>query len=152
MRKNTGVHGNGEKGYYTYEAEKIALAALAIIFIGVITLFCYWVVLSEETNIVASALHPVSDGGTPCVITQEDFYEHPALEDMIVHRKCVLVSHGVFLDFLVRITPGSDSFSAVHDPDSRYSKRYISWDEREALNQYSGCAYNGTVYDIVQSA
>ena len=127
---------------------------IALIISVVIVLFFYLIILSGE-GFVAAWPHPhISDvDAARCEITQEDFKEHPALKELIVHRKRVLFSYGVLLDLLVRITPGTYSFSAVHDQGSPFSKRVISFEEYRVLeNQYSGCAYNGTVYVIVQTA
>lgn len=128
---------------------------IALIISAVVVLFFYFIIIFGGEECVAAGPHPRNSDvdATRCVITQEDFKEHPALEEMIVHRKRVLFSHGALLDLLVRITPGTYSFSAVHDPDSLFSERVISFEEFRALeSQYSGCAYNGTVYVIVQSA
>ncbi|GAB7014757.1 hypothetical protein [Methanogenium cariaci] len=130
------------------------IAIIAVVIIGAIVLLCYFIILTGEGFVTAGPHPRISDGDAArCEITQEDFKEHPALKELIVQRKYVLFSHGVLLDLLVRITPGTYSFSAVHDPGSRYSKRVISYEEYRVLeNQYSGCAYNGTVYAIVQTA
>lgn len=127
---------------------------IAIVISIVVVLFFYLIILSGE-GFVAAGPHPrISDVDAALgEITQEDFKEHPALKELIVHRKRVLFSYGVLLDLLVRITPGTYSFSAVHDQGSPFSKRVISFEEYRVLeNQYSGCAYNGTVYVIVQTA
>ena len=131
----------------------ITIGVIAGIILGGIFLFIYGIILSGEVHVISVA-HPnfESDSIVPCHITSDDFSEHPALEELIVRDKTVLVSHGLFLDTLLRIDPRSRYHTASQDGNTRYSGIRISGDEKDILiHDYYWCEYNGTVYCIAQS-
>ena len=132
----------------------ITFIAIAVIILGGIFLFIYGIILYEEVHVISVA-HPdfESDNIVPRHISSDDFKEHPALKELIVRDKTVLVSHGLFLDTLLRIDPRSRYHTASQDRNTQYSGIRISGDEKNILiHDYYWCEYNGTVYCIAQSA
>lgn len=132
----------------------ITIAVIAGIILGGIFLFMYGIILSGEVHVISVA-HPnfESDSIVLRYITTDDFKEHPALEELIVRDKTVLVSHGPFLDTLLHIDPRSCYHTASQDGNTQYSDIRISKDEKMILiHDYYWCEYNGTVYCIAQSA
>ncbi|GAB7014756.1 hypothetical protein [Methanogenium cariaci] len=132
----------------------ITIAAIAVIVLGGIFLLFYSTILYHEQHVIAVARPDFeSDSVVPRHITSDDFKEHPALEELIVKRKLVLVSYGLFWDVLLRIDPRSHYHTAGQKGESRYSKTRISWDEKNILiHNYTWSEYNGTVSNIGQSA
>lgn len=132
----------------------ITIAIIAAIIIGGIFLFIYSIILYEEVDVAAGARPDFeSDSIVPRHITSDDFKEHPALEELIVKRKFVLVSYGLFWDILLRIDPRSKYHIACQESNTQYSDIRISADEKWILiTEYGWSEYNGTVYDISQSA
>lgn len=129
----------------------IGLAVVVIIlFFGI---FCYSIILYDEVYIVAVA-HPKDESfRITCQITSDDFNHHPALKELFIKKKFVLISYGPFWDILLRIDPRSRYHTVNQEGESLYSMSRISWDEsRILLKNYSRCEFNETVYHIVQSA
>ena len=135
-------------------SDRALLITIAVIVVGGIFLLFYSTILYHEQHVIAVARPDFeSDSVVPHHITADDFKEHPALEELIVQRKLVFVSYGLFWDILLRIDPRSDYHTASQKWESRYSKTRISWEEKNILiNNYSWSEYNGTVYNIGQSA
>lgn len=128
-----------------------AIAIVGILLVLCVALIIYAVILSEECYVSASRVKP-SYSETIHTLPDNAFSEHPALEELLVRNKFVLVSYGPVIDALLWLDPRSRAHSAGKE-GSYFSTMRISQEEKWRLLEIcSPCEYNGTVYLIIQSA
>ena len=85
------------------------------------------------------------------LITVKDFSDHPALEELVINRKNVLISHGLLIDTILWLNP----FLAAHSAGSKNSKfssnRISSEEARTITDNYHDFMYNNTRYFLAMT-
>jgi hypothetical protein len=85
------------------------------------------------------------------VLTDQDFKEHPALEDLVIRNKKILISHGIVIDTLLWLNTLL-KYQLAGFGNSKFSGNRVSWEEAVILkSKYSRFAYNNTPYVIAMT-
>jgi hypothetical protein len=85
------------------------------------------------------------------ILTVQDFNDHPALEELVINHKNVLISHGLLTDTILWLNP----FLAAHSAGSKNSKfsgNRISFEEaRNITDNYHDFKFNNTRYFLAMT-